>query len=63
MQGASLDMVSDLLGHSDIQVTKEFHARWDSDELGTIHNKYSWLNKFGEMMNDDIPSSEECTLN
>lgn len=41
--GADLGTVSDILGHSSIEVTKRFYARWADDELQERHDKFTWL--------------------
>ena len=41
--GADLGTVSDILGHSDITVTKQFYARWADKELQERHDKFTWL--------------------
>ena len=43
LDGASLSMVSKLLGHSAITITHRFYARWQPDELEYIHLKHSPL--------------------
>jgi site-specific recombinase XerD len=41
--GADIEIVSDLLGHSDISVTKFFYGRWSVSELQAKHKKVSWM--------------------
>lgn len=41
--GASLDTVSDLLGHSGITVTAENYAIWTKDEIKNKHHKFSQI--------------------
>ncbi len=41
--GADLGTVSDILGHSSIEVTKKFYARWADDELRERHDRFTWL--------------------
>lgn len=42
--GASLDTVSKLMGHSSVMVTSRFYARWAPSELAELHERYSPLN-------------------
>ena len=42
-QGADLATVSQLMGHSSVEVTVRFYARWADDELGELHDRYSPL--------------------
>jgi integrase/recombinase XerD len=58
MQGASLDMVCDILGHSDIKVTKDFYVHWSQGELGLIHSRFSWLNKFIDLSKEEDNQSK-----
>ena len=53
--GADLGTVSQILGHSSIQVTAEFYARWADEELAQRHQKFSWLNS----THQDEQSEEE----
>ena len=46
--GADLGTVSQLLGHSSVQVTDEFYGRWSADELGRRSEKYGWFEKSAE---------------
>lgn len=39
--GASLETVSALMGHSDIKITAEFYAIWTKKELQSRHEKFS----------------------
>lgn len=39
--GATLDQVSDMMGHSSVLVTQQFYARWLPDELQKVHEKSS----------------------
>ncbi|WP_299030015.1 tyrosine-type recombinase/integrase [uncultured Thermanaerothrix sp.] len=41
--GADLGTVSDILGHSSVEVTKRFYARWADGELQERHDKFTWL--------------------
>ncbi len=41
--GADLGTVSDILGHSSVEVTKRFYARWADDELQERHDKFTWV--------------------
>ena len=41
--GADLGTVSDVLGHSDIEVTHKFYARWASNELQGRHHRFTWM--------------------
>jgi len=41
--GADLGTVSDILGHSSVEVTKRFYARWADDELQRRHDRFTWL--------------------
>lgn len=41
--GADLGTVSDILGHSSIEVTKRFYARWADEELQERHDRFTWL--------------------
>ncbi len=41
--GADLGTVCEILGHSDISVTKRFYARWADDELQERHDKFTWM--------------------
>ena len=47
-QGASLDTVSKLMGHSSVEVTSRFYARWAQNELAEMHRRYSPLNHLHE---------------
>ncbi len=40
-QGADLGTVSQLMGHSTVDVTVRYYARWADDELRELHDKYS----------------------
>ena len=42
-QGADLATVSQLMGHSSVEVTVRFYARWADDELSELHDRYSPL--------------------
>ncbi len=42
-QEADLATVSQLMGHSSVEVTVRFYARWADDELGELHDRYSPL--------------------
>lgn len=42
--GADLGTVSQLLGHSSIEVTHDFYARWTPSELAERHRRFHWLN-------------------
>ena len=42
-QGADLATVSQLMGHSSVDVTVRHYARWTDDELGMLHDRYSPL--------------------
>ncbi|MCZ7568790.1 MAG: tyrosine-type recombinase/integrase [Ardenticatenaceae bacterium] len=42
--GADLGTVSQLLGHSSIEVTHDFYARWKPSELAERHKRFNWLN-------------------
>ena len=41
INGGDLATLSDLLGHADISVTKQFYARFDIDELRVKHHRFS----------------------
>lgn len=41
--GADLGTVADILGHSSVEVTKRFYARWKDEELRERHEKFTWL--------------------
>ena len=43
--GMDLGSVSQLLGHSNINVTAEFYGRWTKDELGRRHAEFGWFEK------------------
>lgn len=43
--GANLASVSRLLGHSSIEVTAGFYARWTADELQKIHKEVSYVDQ------------------
>ncbi len=42
-QGADLATVSQLMGHSSVEVTVRYYARWADDELSKLHDRYSPL--------------------
>jgi len=42
-QGADLATLSQLMGHSSVEVTVHYYARWADDELGALHDRYSPL--------------------
>ncbi len=52
-RGASLDTVSKLMGHSSVEVTSRFYARWARSELAEMHRRYSPLNQFGEKVREE----------
>jgi site-specific recombinase XerD len=41
--GADLGTVCDVLGHSDIEVTHKFYARWANKELQRRHHEFTWM--------------------
>jgi site-specific recombinase XerC len=41
--GADLGDVAQLLGHRQVQTTYQFYGRWDTAELHTLHDRYSWF--------------------
>jgi site-specific recombinase XerD len=41
--GADLGDVAQLLGHRQVQTTYEFYGRWSTDELHTLHDRYTWF--------------------
>ncbi len=57
--GADLATVSQILGHSSIQVTADFYARWADEELAQRHRKYSWLKPTQGKEPEDEESSAE----
>ncbi len=43
LKGADIAVVSDLLGHSDIQVTKRFYGRLNDEDRAKLHQQFSWV--------------------
>ncbi len=43
LKGADIAVVSDLLGHSDIQVTKRFYGRLNDEDRAKFHQQFSWV--------------------
>ena len=41
--GADITTISQLAGHSTIQITHKFYARWQKTELKAQHAKHSWM--------------------
>lgn len=41
--GADLGTVADVLGHSSVNVTHQFYARWAKHELAARHAKFTWI--------------------
>ena len=41
--GADITTISQLAGHSSIQITHKFYARWQKTELKAQHAKHSWI--------------------
>ncbi len=48
LAGADMGTVSDVLGHSSIQVTHEFYSRWEDKELAERSRRFSWINNHHE---------------
>jgi integrase/recombinase XerD len=51
--GGGIGMLSDLMGHSDIGVTKRYYARYNVDELQERHGRYSPMTQLRSCENDD----------
>lgn len=52
--GASLDTVSKLMGHSSVMVTSRFYARWAPSELAELHDRYSPLSTILDEVQEDF---------
>ena len=48
LSGDNIAVVSDLLGHSTIHITKEFYAKWDTSMLQEQYNRFQHAKFLGE---------------